>query len=172
MILKPGKQFEADVKASALHQGIYHYRLKDAPGAWMQGGDQRQTFTTSNDYDLIAFWQGNFLALELKSIGATAFPFLGLRKNQTIGLSRAALHEGIRAGVLLNFRRYKNRTFFIPIGDVLTAKETCGRKSLGLSLAEKIGTEVGNKKLKVHHRYDLKDLIRQVGFYEPEEPHD
>lgn len=169
--MKAGKQFEKDFRDSVERQGIFQFRPKDCPGAWHQNKDDRPAnvyFTARNEYDLILFFQGTLLTLELKSFGTTSFPFKSIRDSQVEGLLKAARYDGVVAGVVLNFRGFA-KTYFIPI-DLFVREQTSGpRKSINLSRAEALGIEIPQKLRRVHYSYDVLDFMGKVAVFELED---
>jgi penicillin-binding protein-related factor A (putative recombinase) len=153
MSSNPGKRFEEDF-ARSVPEGVYFYRLKDA-GGWATSGELR--FTPKNDYDHLLYRAPWLFTLELKSVADSRWSFQSLRSNQEAGLLRAAKCKAV-SGVLLNFRR-EERTFFIDICALVTAREAIGKKSLNVADAEKIGLEVEGTKLHTRYRYDVRSFI-------------
>lgn len=149
----PGKRFEEDF-AKSVPEGVYFYRLKDA-GGW--GSSPELRFTPKNDYDHLLYAQPWLFTLELKSVAEGRWPFSSLRENQEAGLLRAA-RCGAVAGVLLNFRK-EERTFFIDIAALVTAREGLGKKSINIADAVSLGLEVGQSKAISRYRYDVRSFI-------------
>lgn len=150
----PGKRFEEDFRNS-VPPDVYCYRLKDA-GGWASSKELR--FTPSNDYDHLLYKAPVLFTLELKSVAESRWPFSSLRDTQRRGLVRAA-DCGAVSGVLFNFRK-PNRTFFVPIRDLLKAEALSGKKSINLDDAARLAAyELRASTARTRTRYDVEDFV-------------
>jgi penicillin-binding protein-related factor A (putative recombinase) len=160
----PGKLFEQDFQNS-VPDFAYLYRLKDCPG-WVSactcpnGASPR--FMPSNDYDYGLYWDGNFWALELKSVAGVSIRHDALRSNQKAGLSRASGFDGLHAGVLVEFRKY-GEAWFIPISNWIQHQAESDKKSMNIKeIRADLGFQMHGKKLVSRMRWDVLDLLKQT----------
>lgn len=160
--MKPGKQFEADFKASILPDQFY-LRLNDA-GGWSKSSDLR--FTKSNLCDCIVHppISSILYLLELKSHTGSSIPESAINgdpKKRKAGkktrVERLAEIDqiGTYPAFVCNFRDY-SETYII--GAFYVQQELTVRKSLSLETCRQLGTMIPQKKLMVHWRYDLSVL--------------
>lgn len=110
--MNTGKIFEGNFVKS-IPKEYYHLRLKD-PAVSFCGGDSK--FSPTNPYDFIVFDGSSLFCFELKSKdGAINFwsseieadgkkHTFEIKKQQIKGLTEAAEHKGVNAGLLINFR--------------------------------------------------------------------
>lgn len=163
-----GKIFEDDFKASVPKE-YYTVRLND-PAVGFSGGSSQ--FAPKNPYDFIVFAKVMH-CLELKSSGGAItfwqerFELDGkkrtydIRKHQIKGLTEAATHENVYAGLLLNYRS-KGITVYVPIDRFNTWAAETTKKSINAQDALGLGFPVDSRKLKVHYRYDISKMCEEV----------
>lgn len=138
----PGKVFEREFKESCNKRGYYYLRLKDSTQAWQRNSATK--FTTNNPYDCLIFSDNTLFCFELKSTKATSLSFWSekievtniraatesmIKKCQVQGLSEAAEHKGVVAGLVINFRETTNHTYFWHIKHFLKFIEKTTKKS-------------------------------------------
>lgn len=167
--MNTGKVFEHNFKNS-IPDDYYSVRLKD-PAVGFCGGSS--TFSPNNPYDYIVYNGKHMFCFELKSKdGAISFwdsrfDFDGkkhtfeIKKHQILGLTKAAEHDGIHAGVIINFRN-KGKTVYIPIDRLNRLIKETKKSSINCDDAMSVGIEIGVKKLKVNERYDIRKLCEEV----------
>jgi recombination protein U len=166
--MNSGKIFEAEFKAS-IPKDFYFLRLKD-PAVGFSGGNSK--FAPKNPYDFILHHDYLF-CLELKSRdGALTFwqerfeqdgkkRTYEIHKHQIEGLTEAAKHDGVFAGLLLNYRN-KETTVYVPIQRFNEFASVTEKKSINCDDALQIGILVDYKKLKVHYRYDIRKMCEEA----------
>jgi recombination protein U len=160
----PGKKFEQDFQNS-VPTGFYYYRLRDAAG-WRVGTETR--FSVSNDYDLFMYALGSLFAIELKTSKGTSIPFNSLRLNQEQGLMKAAAHEGVLAGVLVQMRKY-DEIFWVPIWEWVSAKARLSRKSLGMTELRDIGIPVAFWRPRTRIKVNVYNMVVDAILNRPKE---
>ena len=157
--MNQGKQFEDDFKKS-IPKNVYYLRLQDsAIGFDVERSTQR--FALKSPYDVVLCNKGRMYALELKSNKEKSMSFYGqtprIKERQVDELVKAENANAI-AGLVLNFRS-QEETYFILASEFKRFMETCGKKSINIADARKIGVLIPCKKLKVHFRYDLNVIL-------------
>lgn len=157
--MNPGKQFEEDIKKS-VPKDVYYLRLHDsAIGFDVENSTQR--FSLKSPYDIVLCKDGQMYCFELKSNSGKSMSFEGksarIKPRQVEELMKAENAKAI-AGLILNFRNY-DKTIFILASEFQRFMDTCGKKSISLDEAEKIGVLIPFKKLKVHYRYELETIL-------------
>lgn len=145
--MNPGKRFENKFRESLSGLTI---RINDKVS--MRNG---HVFSEESEADFVCFQNsGNVYLVECKAISLKSFPFQKIKEHQENSLlDFESLHPSFHGLIALEFYdkngyRLPKRMFLIGIKDFLSYKKTCGRKSLPIKDAEKIGTEclyVGSK---------------------------
>jgi len=155
---RPGKDFEKDFIASVPDRCDVT-RLKDA-GGWSNATNMR--FTSKNPCDFIV-WSpiryaclGKMYKIELKSVAGKSMPFTNIKPNQFKGLLESD-KKGVQSCIIVNFRG-DNETCIIDIRMMIDHIATCGRKSLSLENAKRIGGTINQTLKRVRWRYDLEWL--------------
>jgi recombination protein U len=129
-----GKIFENDFIKSFKDE-TFTYRFKDSASSW-QGGEQSR-FTPTNICDFMVYTKGLLWLLELKSHMGKSLPLSCIREKQIEGLLDAWT-KGIRAGVVINFREL-NKTYYIPIHEIVDFMDKSDKKSLPLLWIQECG---------------------------------
>jgi len=159
MAKNTGKLFEDNFKAS-VPEDTYYVRLHDA-AIGFDTKNSKQRFAPKSPYDAILCRAGQMYAIELKSHKEKRFSFgeknADIKKRQVKNLTDAET-AGAVAGVVLNFSDYEE-TYFIWATEFWNFMETCGKKSINLDDARKLGTLIPCKKKKVRYKYDLEVLL-------------
>lgn len=164
-----GKIFE-DCIAASCPDHVLVKRLNDNASAW-SGGEQTR-FASKNECDFIMFNDktGTFYGLELKSTGQNGFTFwredfeksktnILIKKHQILGLQKWSKHKG-QFGLILNFRKNNNRTFFVPINNFLEYTNKLIKKSVNLEDVLCMDPiEISNKKIRTNYRYDMDEFF-------------
>lgn len=171
-ILNTGKQFEQDWKNS-IPKDAYCYRLRDSAATYY-GGNDSLTFSVDNICDFIVYRSPLMHLMELKTIDTPSIPLQKIfgkydpEKKQyhkikhITDMIAAAQTEGITAHVIINYRGKVNRTFAVQAFDVLQFSVTESCKSIPWQWAAEHGTEITQRQLKVHWRYDVDGFLRGV----------
>lgn len=138
--MNPGKRFENKFRESL---GGITIRINDKVSV-------RNGFVVSkeSEADFVCFQEsGNVYLVECKATSLKSFPFSKIEEHQENSLvDFENLHPYFHGLIALEFYdkrgyRYPKRMFLVGIKDFLSYKLSCGRKSLPINDAEKIGTE-------------------------------
>lgn len=153
-------------------ESCWVYRLRDN-AAGFSGGDNVR-FTSSNICDYILFDDNTstLFLLELKSTKGKSFTFwrkdfegksFMIKKNQILGLEEANKHNLI-AGLVLNFREFDNKTFFISIDDFINLINNLNKKSVNIDDIENNSRvfKLFNERKKIRYSYDIENLIKEL----------
>lgn len=164
--MNTGKIFEQNFKAS-VPKDYYYLRLND-PAVGFTGGTS--SYAVANPFDCLIYTGRMLHCLELKSTnGAITYwredfeadgkkHTFEIKKHQILGLQKAARHEGVFAGIIINFRN-ADETYCLPIANFLSYTETLDKKSINQKDAAAIGgILIQARKLKVNERYDVRAL--------------
>lgn len=164
--MNTGKKFEKNFKAS-VPKDFYYLRLND-PAVGFTGGTS--SYAVSNPFDCLIYTGRMLHCLELKSKnGAITYwredfeadgkkHTFEIKKHQILGLQKAAGHEGVFAGIIVNFR-HVGETWYLPIASFLSYTGALDKKSINQKdAADMGGIPVQTKKLKVNERYDVRAL--------------
>lgn len=176
-----GKQFEKNVKASCVKQGILFERFIDGNKF---GGSSTDTvrFTPDSPCDGFLFNKGNLCYLELKTAqtGNISFnqppdiqpkgkPKPSIKAHQVKSLMDRSKYDGVSAGLLVEFSDRETKTklikggmFFIDIETFEMWTRYCGKKSMNVDDARYIGIEVDSTTLVKNRRYDMAGLIDKI----------
>lgn len=171
-ILNTGKQFEQDWKNS-IPKDAYCYRLRDSAATYY-GGNDNLTFSVDNICDFIVYRSPLMHLMELKTIDTPSIPLQKIfgkydpEKKQyhkikhITDMVTAAQTEGITAHVIINYRGKVNRTFAVQAFDVMQYSITESSKSIPWQWAAEHGTEITQRQLKVHWRYDVDGFLKEI----------
>lgn len=158
-MISSGKQFEKDWKRS-MPENVFYYRFRDGTASW--GGESENIrFQQSNISDCLMYLKPVLWLADLKSHKGKSIPFNCFRENQVKDLSKAMMHEGIKAGFIVNFRDIEE-TYFVKANDVEYYIAHSERKSIPLDWCRENGIRIGQRLLKVHYRYDVEGLLKGV----------
>lgn len=138
-----GKLFEADFKQSLLKIGWVAIRLKD---------DAKNFYGRNrNICDFISYSYPHLYLLELKSYNTNAIPLEKI--TQKDDLMKYIDVQGVRAGVVLNFRKF-TRTFYLPVEKLDLIID---RKSITVAFCEEHGVEIPMtlKRTRYHYHFDI-----------------
>ena len=142
MAKNEGKIFEESFVSSVDKSHILVKRLNDNAASWSGGNASR--FASKNECDFILYEMNEriFMGLELKSTKNSLtfwredFEIKGvkqsfnIKKNQILGLSKWSEYNGTICGLVVNFREFNNKTFFIEIKDFLKYTDKLNKKSI------------------------------------------
>lgn len=173
MSLNPGKIFEKNFKDSIKSRGYYYVRLKDSASSFCNATDIK--FTSANPYDCLVYVDGTLFCFELKSTKHTSLSFWSekieltnlraanesmIKKHQILGLKEANEHEGIVAGLVINFRETTNHTYFWEIKNFLKFTERTNKKSFNeQDVIENSGIHIPQTIKRVNYDYAVDNLI-------------
>lgn len=181
MVKNKGKRFEKNIKDSCEKQGILWERFIDG-NKYGGGNAEIVRFTPESPCDGLLFDKGNLIYVELKTAqtGSISFnqppdiqpkgkPKPSIKAHQVKNLMARAEYPGVKAGLLVEFsdRETKTQTipggtFYIEIDDFYSWAEKCGKKSMNVADARKIGIEVDSRVLKVNKRYDIRGMLGRI----------
>ena len=164
-----GKVFEQNFKKS-VPADFYYLRLKDPAVGWTGGTSK---YSPSNPFDCLIYTGVNLYCIELKTCARSItfwredFEHDGkkhtfeIKKHQIHGLSDAAKHAGVYAGLVINFRDV-DETWYMPIASFVKYTDGLNKKSINHEDACTIGHIVPSKKLRVNELYDIKTMTEVV----------
>lgn len=170
--LNTGKQFEADFKKS-MPPDAWCYRLRDSAATYY-GGNENLAFSVDNICDFIVYRRPVLYLMELKTIDTPSIPLQKIfgrcdpdkkqyhKIKHITDMIAAASTEGIAAYVILNYRGKVNRTFAVQAFDILQYSVTESRKSIPWQWAALHGTEIAQRQLRVHWRYDVGAFLKEI----------
>ena len=140
-----------------------------------------------NKYDIILFYKGTLFPMELKTTDKKSFSMSSVQPHQLQGLQEATNFNGVKPGMLINFRGIEeNPTFFIPINKFITYKkfaldnyeairegkienpyiDKINRASIPFSICKRIGIKVDSSLKRVNYRYDMQSLLEVAIHYQ------
>lgn len=144
--MNQGKKFEKQIKASCDKQEIFIIRFNDTSLSWEHEDSSR--FTPESPCDYLIYNKPYLFAIECKStcyssmsiqkLGETGKNYM-VKSHQIQSLINFSLHDGVYAGLLVNFRNDSdisdNTTYFWPIDEVsdflcFSPKKSLDRKSV------------------------------------------
>lgn len=172
MAKNEGKIFEESFVSSVDKSHVLVKRLNDNAASWSGGNASR--FASKNECDFI-FYEMNeriFMGLELKSTKNSLtfwredFEIKGvkqsfnIKKNQILGLSRWSEYNGTICGLVINFREFNNKTFFIEIKDFLKYTDKLNKKSINIDDVLKMDhIEIKSQLKRTKYKYDIEKFI-------------
>lgn len=162
--MNEGKKFELDFKNS-MPQGVFYYRFRDGTANWKDGENPNVRFQQSNISDCLMYLKPILWLVDLKTTLGKSIPFSNFKENQVRELSKAMMHEGIKAGFIINFRDIEE-TYFVKANDVEYYIAHSERKSIPVDWCRENGIRIWQKKLKVRYRYAVENLLA-AGRVEP-----
>lgn len=180
---KDGKVFEQNWRDSYKSSEHFYMRLRDG-AKWLKG--QGSSFQSENPCDSIQHTMPFLWLLELKSTKAASISFnpyiegvsspeekpknkktnVMIKANQVKELRQAVKHQGVIAGLVVNYRERKLKTkaedndvFFIHINDFWNFAIESGKSSISREDARSIGVRIESTKLKVNYRYKINEFV-------------
>lgn len=172
-----GKIFEEDWKNSC-PKTCFIERFKDNMSVF----DKTAKYARENicDYVMHDDLTSTLLLLELKTTSDSSLTFwredfdqdkkYEIRKNQIQGLLKASSHN-LSAGLIINFRSYENRTFYLDIRDFILFSESTNKKSINMrDVVDFGGIEIISSKKRTRYRYDVNNLIEEILKNEKDRP--
>lgn len=168
-----GRVFESNFEDSIKESGYWFFRVRDVNPMAIK----RPFAIPRNPYDVLIFDGEYLFALELKSTQGKSISHRGsnpqIKPHQTEALISASKHDNIIAGFILNFRS-ENKTYFVHIDDFIKydlvsrgeAEDTYISKknemSIPLRICEEIGIGIESELKRVHYRYYVEKLLREI----------
>lgn len=146
-----GKIFEEQIKKS-VSPDMFYIRIKDSTMRFK--GD-------CNICDCFIFYNRTCFMLELKSSQETSLPFGNIKEHQFNGLLNANNFDGIKAGLLIEMRRY-NETYFIPIQDAMEYKSKTKRKSFSMEFIREKGIKLNQQLKRTRYIFDVEKLLNEI----------
>lgn len=166
--MNSGKIFENSFRDS-IPENIYFYRLRDPANSF--GGDGANLrFTLKNDYDCFLFKEPNFFPCELKSNQGTSFSIQhtkeekgkDIKLSQINGLTKAGVHPGVLAGLILNFRKTQN-TYWLDIRKFNEFNAGTEKKSINENdVIEYSGVKIRSELKKIKYKYFVGEFIENI----------
>lgn len=161
-----GKRFENNFRDSVPDDVLFH-RLKDSPQSFNNISTLR--FSSKNPFDCFLYKSPTLFALELKSVGTPSISFERTKEengvihyHQIQGLRIWGQHEGVIAGLVLNFRHKdgNENCYFLHIRDFDNMIDKLDKKSFNeKDLCNYNPLILKNEKMKVNYRYDISRFI-------------
>lgn len=160
-MISSGKQFEKDFKKS-MPENVFYYRFRDGTASFYGGGDNENIrFQQSNICDCLMYLRPILWLVDLKTTLGKSIPFNNFKENQVRELSKAMMHDGIKAGFIVNFRDIKE-TYFVKANDVEYYMAHAERKSFPVDWCRENGVRVGQRLLKIRYRYDIEGFLKEA----------
>ena len=172
----PGKQFEKDLKKSCQDQKVFCLRLNDTYMSYAQ--HNKGEFAPHNIADFIMYDGKYIYVAELKSTKYKSMSFstdpmdksVMIKAHQLAGLMGITEFEGVRPGLILNFRDdvnpSSNLTYWLPIGEMAKFMSTTEKKSINkLDIVQNNGILLTGELKRVHYKYDIKKLFDDISIY-------
>lgn len=159
-----GKEFEKDF-SRGIPDDCFKLRLNDPAQSFANPDSLR--FSPKNPFDYLLFRAPVLLALELKSTqGAISFwredsqnKTASIKKCQIEGLNNAAKYKDVVAGLVLNFRQ-SEATYFLPIADFLSFRDSTQKKSINEKDIIALGAfPIPQTKKRTKYAFDVEALL-------------
>ena len=171
-----GKKFEQLWKQSAEKQDLFILRLNDSDMSFNPNKELRSRFTLKSPCDFIMFYDGHLFMLEMKSTHSKSISFQRepddggmIKLHQISSLSNAGLHDGVIAGLIINFRHekdgepYSEDTYFWPIEAFNDYFASNDRKSAKpIDIVQNGGIIVKQEQKRKLYDYDVKKLLEDI----------
>lgn len=171
-----GKKFEINFANSAKNDGLFIHRLKDSDLSF--NNNPVSKYTPSNKCDFYLFGniqndRGTLFGIECKSTGYTSIgiqrtpddPEKMIKAKQIDNLIELNLHDGIKAGFVLNFRDDEcnlDNTYYISIEDFSTFLNETQKKSINKTDCELRGIRIESKLKRKNYGYNIKKMIEDI----------
>lgn len=162
--MNAGKDFENQIKDS-ISEDVFYHRIKDPAQGFAKGTETR--FSLHNEFDAFAFKYPTLIAMELKSTKGTSISYSfednkhNIKKCQLESLRYCSKFDGIRAGLLMNFRTHA-KTYWLDIENFYKFHEDTSKKSINQEDIMKYGGIIVPQKLKkVKYKYDIDFLFEK-----------
>jgi recombination protein U len=160
-VASAGKKFEQDWKNS-MPIGVFYYRFRDGTANWKDGENPHVRFQQTNICDCLMYLKPILWLVDLKTTLGKSIPFHNFKENQVRELNKAIMHEGIKAGFIINFRELEE-TYFVKANDVKNYIAKAERKSFPIDWCRENGIKVFQKKLRTRYRYAVENLLLTGG---------
>jgi recombination protein U len=168
-LLNSGKVFEKEFHDS-VPNNFYYFRLKDPAQSFDTNNKNNLRFSLPNPYDCFIYQYPFFYPIELKSTQGTSMSIQFTKEekgkmikiNQIQGLLKAQQHEGVYAGLLLNFRETEH-TYWLGVNEFNQFYTTTTKKSINeKDIQEYKGILIPQRKKKVRYAYDVLKMIELI----------
>lgn len=175
---KIGQVFQTSIENSCDENGIFFHNIKDVNIPFQY---RKQIRIPKNKFDSFLYYKGHLFAVELKTTNKKSLSLAEsvVKAHQIENLEKASKFEGVKAGLLVNFREQpENLTYFIPIDKLTeymeyakTPKEhpykcrqgrQINRSSIPIDVCKEIGVELHSELKRVHYRYAVKELLEEI----------
>jgi len=164
--MNEGKIFEKDFKDS-VPKDVFIYRFIDGTSSWSNDKcpkchtqiEKNTRFQAKNICDYFIVNRGKVMFLELKTTGLTSFPFANISDSQITKLENAVTFTGIKAGIVVNFRKY-NETYYMSIELLNLLKSQTVAKSIPISDFRKHAILIKQEQKQIHWRYDIEGFLK------------
>ena len=175
-----GKRFERQFKESADKEGILCVRFNDSDMSFNPNKEFRSRFTAKNPADFFIYRYPYVYFLELKSTKYKSISFEREKGNQGMihlsqiqSLSNLPLYDGVRAGLILNFRNeesdevYTEETYYLSIQNFNKFFCESDKKSVNKKDILSVGGFLmeSQKKRKLYH-YNVDSLLKNIDLRE------
>lgn len=175
-----GKRFERQFKESADKEGILCVRFNDSDMSFNPNKEFRSRFTAKNPADFFIYRYPYVYFLELKSTKYKSISFEREKGDQGMihlsqiqSLSNLPLYDGVRAGLILNFRNeesdevYTEETYYLSIQNFNKFFCESDKKSVNKKDILSVGGFLmeSQKKRKLYH-YNVNSLLKNIDLRE------
>lgn len=172
--MNPGKQFEADIKASC-PAGCWMYRLRDNPATYGAMDNSALRFASDNVCDFIAYRHPALYLIECKTVAGLIAPLSAMfgkagadgrhkKQKHLDDMQTASDYTGVVSLVLINYRQ-AGTTYALTAGQCLEwiyRATDGGRKSIPEAWCRTNARRVDGRKLRVNWRWNLAALMDEM----------
>lgn len=183
--LNSGKEFESDWRRS-VPPDVWYYRLRDSSATFYGGAQEGIRFAPDNICDCVLYRWPYLHLVELKTVAQSPASLSAMfgrfdpekerykKQKHLEDMDAAAAHPGVVASVVINYRG-SGHTYAVSAGKVLSFLSAAihghGRKSIPESWCQEHGVLIPQQLLRVHYRYDVREMMtRTEGRAEDERP--
>ncbi|WP_175638341.1 Holliday junction resolvase RecU [Metabacillus schmidteae] len=145
-----GKIFELEFLNSFQGNNIFFQRVKD---------DTLRYKNVQNFCDFICFSYPHLYLLELKTTKQKSLPFSNISHFQIDSLFHYSQYEGIKAGLVINFRSHDYQTFLLPAEIAYPYYNNADRRSFPLEWVQDNGIFLPSTLARTRYRFDISPLL-------------
>lgn len=164
--MNEGKIFEKYWRLS-VPKDVFFYRFIDGTSSWSQEKcpkcktaiPKSTRFQLKNICDCFIVSKGKVMFIELKTIGLASFPFSNISDSQITKLQNAVIFTGVKAGIVVNFRKY-NETYYMSIELFNLLKSQTVAKSVPISDFRKHAILIKQIQKNVYWYYDIEGFLK------------
>lgn len=176
---KIGNRFQDDIANSCDRLGIYNKRLRDVTPNMLKEGMR----TAKQPFDYFAYYNDYLFPMELKTTQQKSASFKGsnplIKEHQIANLTKDDQYDGVIAGIIINFRKYDNQTFYLHINELNkyisvangeqenTYYSKINQSSIPLAICKEVGVEIPNQLKRTRYTYNMRflfdELIKKYG---------